>query len=224
MFCYRLSEAPPVCKLPALASGSVTFGSFNNLSKIGASTLRLWQSVLLAVPGSTLLLKAAGLGQLGNSEFIRSRLAAVGIDAERVVVRAWTPGVNAHLALYDEVDIGLDTFPFNGATTTCEALLMGVPVVTLAGRTQPSRMGASILSAAGLAHLVAYDEAHYVAIAAAMAADVASLSELRSTMRSRLRQSRLWDRPGFTRDFESLLETALAGVVSGDRAQAADAR
>ena len=224
MFCYRPAEVPPVRELPALARGTVTFGSFNNLSKIGARTLRLWQSVLLAVPGSRLLLKAAGLGQLGNSEFIRSRLAVAGIEPERVVVRAWTPGVNDHLALYDEVDIGLDTFPFNGATTTCEALLMGVPVVTLAGRTQPSRMGASILSAAGLAHLVAHDEAQYVAIAAAMAADVASLSKLRSTMRSRLQQSRLWDRPGFTRNFESLLETALAGEARDEPAAQPAAR
>jgi predicted O-linked N-acetylglucosamine transferase (SPINDLY family) len=217
MFCYRRDEAPDVSDLPALTRAEITFCSFNNLAKVGPRTLGLWVAALQAVPNSRLFLKAAALAQHGNREFIRRHFASFGIDPDRITLQPFSRSVQEHLSLYREVDIGLDSFPFNGATTTCEALLMGVPVITLAGLTQPSRMGASILRAVGLSQFVAKHEAHYAALASSLAADLPRLAELRGTMRDRLLSSRLWNRSGFTIDFEALLEAALTDVLSRDR-------
>ncbi len=115
---------------------------------------------------------------------------------------------------YDDVDIALDTTPFNGATTTCEALFMGVPVVTLTGATHPSRMGASILGAAGLSHLVAADARGYVGIAAALAGDLPRLARTRAGLRAALQASRLMDKAGFARDFEHALHAAFEACAS----------
>ena len=135
-----------------------------------------------------------------------------GISADRLSIQAWIDDVQGHLHAYNGVDIGLDTFPFNGATTTCEALYMGVPVVSLTGRTQPSRMGASILGAAGLPELATVDSRRYVDCAAELAGDLAELALLRSGMRERLSQSRLTNYVSCMRDFESLIQQALETV------------
>jgi predicted O-linked N-acetylglucosamine transferase (SPINDLY family) len=210
MFCYRPGPAPDVAPLPALARGGVvTFGSFNNLAKAGPATLALWRAVLDAVPGSRLLLKAQALMQHGNREAIKQMFAAQGIAPERIVVQPWIADVQGHLAAYGEIDIGLDTTPFNGATTTCEALHMGVPVLSLRGRSHPSRMGASILGAAGLPDLVADSTEQLVERAVALAADLPALAALRAGLRERLQRSHLLDRAGYTRDFESLLMQAV---------------
>jgi predicted O-linked N-acetylglucosamine transferase (SPINDLY family) len=210
MFCYRPGPAPDVAPLPALArGGAVTFGSFNNLAKAGPATLALWRAVLDAVPHSRLLLKAQALMQHGNREAIRQYFAACGIAPERIVVQPWIPDVQDHLATYGEVDIGLDTTPFNGATTTCEALHMGVPVLSLRGRTHPARMGASILTSAGLPELVADSSEQLVTHAVALASDLPALATLRAGLRERLQCSHLYDRDGYTRNFEALLQQAL---------------
>jgi protein O-GlcNAc transferase len=205
MFCYRPGVAPAVQPPPALANGAVTFGSFNNFSKAGPRTLALWRDVLAAVPGARLRLKAGTFQKRGNRDFVLRRFAMLGVDARRIEFAPWQPDPQRHLADYAGIDIALDTFPFNGATTTCEALHMGVPVVTLAGATHPSRMGLSILGAAGLAHWIARDEAGYVALASALAADVQALAVLRATQRDRLAASRLMDAPAFARDFEDAI-------------------
>ena len=213
MFCYRPGDTPPVAPLPALARGHLTFGSFNNFSKAGEHTLALWRDVLLAVPGSHLRLKAQAFLQAASRDIALSNFEAHGIARERIEFQGFVESVESHLATYDEVDIALDTFPFNGATTTCEALFMGVPVVTLAGATHPSRMGASILRAAQLPELVATDAAGYLGIAAALAADLPALARRRAGLRAQLVASRLTDKAGFARDFEQLVGHALAACT-----------
>jgi predicted O-linked N-acetylglucosamine transferase (SPINDLY family) len=205
MFCYRPGPLPDVAALPALRGEGVSFGSFNNLVKAGESTLNLWFGVLHAVPESRLVLKAAALSYHPHKEHLRRAFAAAGIALERLVLQPFDPSTQGHLATYGQVDIALDTFPYNGATTSCEALMMGVPVISLSGRTHPSRMGASVLRAAGLGHLVTDDPARYIELAADLASDLPRLAAIRSGLRDQLKASRLLDRPGFTRDFEAAL-------------------
>jgi predicted O-linked N-acetylglucosamine transferase (SPINDLY family) len=221
MFCYRPGEAPPVRPAPASRHGFITFGSFNNLAKVGEHTLRLWLELLLAVPDAHLHLKSPAFLQRGNRDHMSDYFAERGIGRERVVLQPWRPDVQAHLDDYAELDVALDCFPFNGATTTCEALYMGVPVVSLAGRTHASRMGASILGACGLGEFVARDDAQYVAMASALAGDRSRLSELRAGLRDRLQRSRLLDKTAFTRDFEALLSAAHLSVEARARVASA---
>jgi predicted O-linked N-acetylglucosamine transferase (SPINDLY family) len=210
-FCYRPYErAPQVAPLPALRSGTVTFGSFNNFAKVSPAVLALWAQVLQAVPGSRLLLKARSLADAQVRQALLERLGAQGIEGERIDLRGWEAEVGGQLALYGEVDIGLDTWPYNGATTTCEALWMGVPVVSLSGATHASRMGRSILKAAGLAHCVADTPEAYVRAAVALAGDLDALARLRAGLRERLRASPLTDEIAFTRNLEAAYGAAVA--------------
>lgn len=206
-FCYRPREdASLPASPPALArGGEVTFGSFNIVAKISAVTLDLWAGVLRAVPRSRLLLKATALAYAAVRDRLRAELGARGIDADRIEFRAWV--TQGHLAAYNDVDIALDTSPFNGATTTCEALWMGVPVVTLAGDRSQGRMGVSILTAAGCADWIALDAAGFVATAQRLAGDLAALQTLRGGLRARLSESPLMDGEGFARAFEQILRT-----------------
>jgi predicted O-linked N-acetylglucosamine transferase (SPINDLY family) len=142
-----------------------------------------------------------GLPSLAHGA-IRSEFAKHGIDATRVELIAFVPTVAEHLRLHARVDIALDTFPYNGTTTTCEALWMGVPVVSLAGRTHVSRVGVSLSNAVGLGDLVADDRDRYVEIAVALARDSSRLTDLHSTLRPRMHSSPLMDGPSFARKME----------------------
>jgi len=134
-------DAPDPGPLPASSSGHVTFGAFNNFTKVTDDTLRLWARILAAVPGSRLLLKAEGLAEPAVGDPIRARLRAVGVADEQVELLSRTPDTLSHLSLYRRVDIALDTFPYHGTTTTCEALWMGVPVLSLRGDRHAARVG-----------------------------------------------------------------------------------
>ncbi len=189
--------------LPASREGRVTFGSFNSLAKIGDETVRLWARVLQAVPGSHLVIKSAPLAEKAIADDVRRRFADLGLAPERLSLSGWKESLEDHLQSYRDVDIGLDSYPYNGATTTCEALWMGVPVVSLAGETHASRMGRSILHAAGLDELVAQTQDRYAEIAIGLARDPGRLEKMRSGLRERMRQSPLMDAAAFTRDLES---------------------
>ena len=202
MFCYRPDAAPAVESMPELRNGCITFGSFNNTAKLSDRTLQLWARVMHAVPASRLLLKSASVAQPSTLEALTRLMGAHGITADRLQLLAQTPDNQSHMALYNQVDIALDTYPYNGATTTCEALWMGVPVVSLRGLTHASRMGASVLTAAGQAQWVADSEADYIGIASALAAQPAVRAGWRRTGREQLRASALFDEIGFTRSFE----------------------
>jgi predicted O-linked N-acetylglucosamine transferase (SPINDLY family) len=207
-YCYRAPITLPLVAPPALANGYVTFGSLNNLSKVSDAALALWADVLAAVPDSRLVLKHRGFGDPGTQADLVAYFAGRGIDGERVRIVGWEERGDTHLEWYNRMDVALDTYPYNGATTTCEALWMGVPVVTLAGDTHASRMGLSILSAAGLADFVAETPTGYVERAVAAARDLDALAGLRATLRERLAASPLCDVPGYTAALESLYREA----------------
>ncbi len=215
-FCYAPpADAPAVGLLPAATSGGVTFGSFNNLAKISPAAVGLWAETLKAISGSRLLIKNRGVMNESVQRDMTARFEAEGIDAGRVVFLAWENTTESHLAAYGRVDIALDTYPYNGATTTCEALWMGVPVVTLRGRTHASRMGASILRAAGLAQFVADSEAGFVGVATRLAGELGTLTDLRAELRARIASSALMAHAQFTRAFEA----AVSGLLESARAQ-----
>ena len=194
--------APPVAPLPALAGGAVTFGCFNRISKITAATLEVWREVLRRCPGSILMIKAATLSEpQAQADFIRHCLCH-GIPAERLILLGGDPHP-AYLAAHGRVDLMLDPFPHAGGTSTLEALWMGVPVLTLSGATPVSRNGASILTALGLEDWIAADEAGYAAKAAAFAADLPRLAELRQSLRPRMAAGPLGNPPLFARSVEA---------------------
>ena len=200
--CYTPPEDAPEPAMPA-ADAPITFGSFNNVAKISAGTLRAWSEILEALPGSRLVLKSASLDFHDTADRVLEAFEEFGIAAGRIELRGWAAQREAHLKMYEDIDIALDTFPYNGTTTTCEALWMGVPVVTLAGDVHMSRVGASLLAAAGLNNLIAHDADGFVKIAVEIARDYARRRELRSGLRQQLARSRLLDHPGFTRGLEA---------------------
>lgn len=201
-------EAPDVAPLHALERGHITFGSFNNPAKITPETVALWSEVLRAVPDSRLLLKGYSLACPETARGFEEAFAARGIDRERLTLTGNTPSYRDHLALYGKVDIALDTFPYNGTTTTCEALWMGAPVVTLSGASHRARVGASLLASVGLPELVADDARGFVATAQRLACDLERLACLRKALRARMAASPLTDGAGFTRTLEGALVSA----------------
>jgi len=202
--CYAPpAGAPEPGAPPMLDSGRVTFGSFNNLAKVTPETIALWSRILAGLPQARLLMKAHALGEEGARRAVYGQFAANGIDAGRVELLGPEDSQGGHLGRYREVDIALDTFPYNGTTTTCEALWMGVPVISRAGTTHASRVGASILARAGLPELVAATPEEYAHSALALAADAPRLAALRGSMRKRLRSSPLLDAAGFARGVEA---------------------
>lgn len=197
--CYRIQddETPDVGPPPSHSGAPPVFGSFNNFAKVNGTVISLWAEVLRAVPGSRLLLKSASLTEDSVRRWVQGRFEALGIAGDRIESLPKTPSARDHLALYGRVDVALDPFPYNGTTTTCEALAMGVPVVTLEGAMHAGRVGATIMTNLGLPELIARDRSHYVRIAADLARDSARLSMLRSTLRERLRSSPLCDHVAF---------------------------
>jgi predicted O-linked N-acetylglucosamine transferase (SPINDLY family) len=195
----------PTMPEPGGSSGGVVFGSFSTLSKVNDACAALWAKVLGAVPGSRLLLKNRAFATPAVRDRVVRRLAAAGLDPARIEAAAWTDSTADHLAYYRRLHIALDTWPYCGTTTTCEALWMGVPVVTLAGATHASRVGASLLTTTELTDLIARTEEEYVSIAAALAADPARIAALRSSLRERMRRSPLCDAPGFAARFGAAL-------------------
>ena len=213
-FCYGPPrDAPAPAAPPCLKKGTFTFGSFNTLAKLSDQCVALWAGALARVPDARLLLKAKALAEPAAREETVARFAAHGIAPERLVLRGWSAKLAEHFAAYSEVDVALDNFPFNGGTTTCHALWMGVPVISLAGERQASRMGLSILTAAGRAQWCSEDAGRFAEIAASLAADTAALAEIRAGMRGRLQASALMDAAAFT----ASLESALLGYVSADK-------
>jgi protein O-GlcNAc transferase len=203
--CYLPPEtSPEVAAPPSLAVGKVTFGSFNNLAKVTPEVIALWARVLQAVPGSRMLMKCRPLEDAEVCARILELFQVSGVPADRIELHPGDPSPADHLAQYGRVDIALDTFPYNGTTTSCEALWMGVPVVTLAGTRHAARTGVSILSNCELDSLVARTPEEYLEIACELARDGEKLQELRAGMRERMRNSPLTDAAGVTRELEEV--------------------
>ena len=199
------ASASAVGPLPAIsaAEGHVTFGCFNNYSKVSHPTLLTWLELLRRAPNSRLLIYSRLEGARHPALALAER---GGIDPRRIQIVGPVP-TPEYFRRYRTIDIALDPFPYGGGTTTCDALWMGVPVVSLAGRTAVSRAGLSILSNVGLPELVARTTDQYVQIASALAADLPGLTKLRKTLRERMRASPLMDAPGFARDVEAAFRT-----------------
>lgn len=196
-------NAPEVGPLPAAANGYVTFASFNNLAKINPEVIALWARVLSAVPNARLLLKSVALADGPTRARYQGLFADHGIGAERLELLSRTPHLKDHLAVYHQVDIALDPFPYNGTTTTCEALWMGVPVLSLVGDRHAARVGLSLLRQVGLERLAVPSPDAYVAQAGALAGDLQQLAALRRELRDVMRQSTLCDGPRFAREIEA---------------------
>jgi predicted O-linked N-acetylglucosamine transferase (SPINDLY family) len=192
-------EEPGVNPLPALDGGPFTFGSLNNFCKVNAASLALWAAVLGAVPGSRFLLLAPA-GQA--RDWVRTQLERNGVGGERVVFVDRLPRPE-YLRVYQQIDLGLDPLPYNGHTTSLDAAWMGVPTVTLAGRTVVGRAGRSLLCNLDLLELAAESPDEYVAIAAGWARDWRRLAELRSGLRGRMATSPLMDGTRFCRGLEA---------------------
>lgn len=203
--CFLCFDAPAASPEPSAASGGgpITFGSFNNLAKVNGAVIDAWTAILRQVPDSRLMIKFKSLADAAVRDDVYRRLADRGIPARRVELVGHLPDPADHLRRYLDVDVALDTFPYNGTTTTCEALWMGVPVVALAGSAHAGRVGVSILTSLGLSALAADDVNGYVATAAQLAADREALNALRRGLRRRMQTSPLMDGAALTRHLEA---------------------
>jgi protein O-GlcNAc transferase len=205
--CYGApGNAPQPGAPPHLSSGAVTFGSFNNPSKLSAATIDAWARLLARLPAARLLLKGKPFACAVTRVSFLERLRRRGVATKQIELAAWLPE-DTHLALYDRVDIALDPFPYNGTTTTCEALWMGVPVVTLRGDRHAGRVGASLLTQIGLNDLITDSVESYVDTAAALASDPARLDELRHALRPLMAASQLCDAQAFASKVEAAYRT-----------------
>lgn len=220
--CYRPpAGAPPVAELPALQSGRVCFGSFNNLAKTSPTAVSMWSEVLKRIPDSRLVLRAKVLSASIAGSHLRGRFEREGVDPARIELVDYLPGHSDHMALYRRVDIALDTYPYHGTTTTCEAMWMGVPTVTLRGQVHAARVGASLLSAVGHPELIAGDRAEFVEIAAGLARDLPALAAMRAGLRPTMAASVLCDQGRFIGVFEEALRSAWrAWCAEGSGAEA----
>lgn len=213
--CYAPPHDSPDPALPA--EDAIAFASFNVLSKVGPGVVAAWAQVLKQVPRATLILKSRSLGDDAVRRRYLAEFLKHDIDEARLTMLPPTASIADHLLTYQRVTVALDPFPYNGTTTTCEALWMGVPVVTLLGRSHAGRVSASILARVGLESLVATDVNHYVALAAEVAADRDRLTRLRRGLREQMRASPLCDGRGYTRRLEAIIREQWRGWCAGER-------
>ena len=202
--------SPGVAPSPCLANRRVTFGCFGEPCKISDVVLRNWRLILHQLPEARLLVKLPRWGHADNVAYLSDRLAEFGLHVERVQLQGPSVPIDAFLQSYGQVDVILDTFPFNGGTTTCMALWMGVPVVTLAGNHLASRMGATILTHCGLHELIAETSAEYIAKAVALGSVPVRLSALRATIRDKMLEAPLTDGRRYVSHLESAYRTIWA--------------
>ncbi len=202
--CFKAPlETPDIGPLPAHACGHITFGSFNMFSKMTPDVLATWSRILLRVPNSKILIKYQGMDSQYMLDLIPNIFYGHGVAKERVEILGRDSSHAQHLSRYNSIDIALDPFPYNGTTTTCDALWMGVPVITLEGNTHVSRVGVSQLNNMGLQNLIGQNTDAYVEIAVGLANDLPRVAQLRATLRQRMASSPLNNVPRFTRFLES---------------------
>jgi protein O-GlcNAc transferase len=201
--CFQPHEAAPdICPLPCMQEGHVTFGSFNNLTKVNHEVIKVWAQILRRQPRSRLLLKSKPLADGYTRNRYLQLFAEKGISADRLELHGWLPDKKDHIELYRRIDIGLDPFPYNGTTSTCEALWMGVPVITMRGDRHAARVGASIMHHVGLQELITHSEDEYIALAVSLARDQHRLRTLRGGLRQKMQGSQLMDKQRFVETLE----------------------
>ncbi|MBM4107472.1 MAG: hypothetical protein FJ255_01445 [Phycisphaerae bacterium] len=216
--CYTPPDRPPEVEPVGRRSG-VVFGSFNDIAKLNARVIEAWARLLARAEGSRLLLKSHALRDATIADDLTARFESAGVGRGRLQLLGWTADTNEHLSLYRGVDVALDTFPYCGTTTTCEALLMGVPVVSLVGDAErpvhAARVGLSLLSAVGALELAASSEGEYVEKAASLAADEGRRRGYRAGLRERLLASPLCDRRAYAARLGGALREAWRSTCAG---------
>jgi len=205
--CAWAYEAPADAPSPAMpeAASPITFGSFNNFLKVTDDTLRIWARLLASLPGARLLIKSPYLEDNDVRKSVLERLTLAGISEDHVEIMGFFDSPLDHLAAYNRVDVALDTFPYNGTTTTCEALWMGVPVVSLIGDRHASRVGLSLLTAIGHSDWAAENEETYIEKSVALAQDRSLRLHLRDSLRAKVAASILCDSKDQAHRFENAL-------------------
>ncbi|HZK81344.1 MAG TPA: hypothetical protein VFC46_09765, partial [Humisphaera sp.] len=203
-WCYQPHiDCPEVAPLPALSDSRITFGCLNNFCKTSPTTLETWGKLLAEVPQSRLLLHVhEGSHRRRVLDFVRQ----YGVDSSRIEFVGSKP-LAEYFRIYNRIDIALDPFPCAGGTTTCDALWMAVPVVSLTGATAVGRSGVSLLNNVGLSELVAQSPEEYVDKATALASDLPALATIRAGLRDRMRQSPIMDATRFAADVETAYRT-----------------
>ena len=210
------ADAPQPC-MPA-AEAPITFGSFNVTPKVSARTIALWSETMQQLPTSRLLLKSRSMGDPGIRAALLSKFERAGIGPERIDLIAYTPSLTDHLNLYSRVHLALDTTPYNGTTTTCEALWMGVPTIALLGDRHCARVSASLLTAAGHPEWIAHSPQEFVEIARALASNRARLEEIRQQLRGQVQHSALCDQRAYAERFHAALRDAWKAWCLGSTA------
>jgi predicted O-linked N-acetylglucosamine transferase (SPINDLY family) len=195
--------------LPRVQTDTITLGSFNQLAKISGTTIELWAAALKAIPKSRLLIKAQGASDPLARRRIRTAFGAHGVGQKRIRFLSSARDHLSHLDAYRFVDIGLDTFPYNGTMTTCEALSVGVPVVTVVGSDHRSRVGGMLLQAAGLPEWATGDVFEFARVTSTLAKDYKGLQDIRSELPPMIRRSPLCDELAFARGFQETLHDML---------------
>lgn len=204
-FCYQPAPfAPEVSPPPAIERGFITFGSFNNTAKLNAEVLRLWSKILVQCAGSRLILKWRTLDDPALKAGIIRHFAEAGVSANRIELRDASFHADV-LKEYADIDIALDPFPFCGGLTSCEALWMGVPVITLPGDRAVSRQSTALLNLIGHSEWIATSQHHYLQTSMALAADIKRLAQIRQTLRADMTASRLMDIGAYVQDVEQAL-------------------
>jgi len=217
--CFRPApQSPPPGSPPMASLGAITYGSFNNMAKMSPSVIGMWSEILRRVPTSRLALKNKALAEAPARGRVIDAFKHRGIAEERIVMSGAIESLEGHLSAYAHIDVALDSFPYHGTTTTCEALWMGVPVVTLTGPSHVSRVGASILSRVGLDSWITSTAEDYIAVAASCPDRGSELALLRRQLRDRLSASSLMDESGFARRMESAYRGMWRRWCAGDPA------
>ncbi|WP_163339279.1 FkbM family methyltransferase [Desulfopila sp. IMCC35008] len=197
------NDAPSVKMGMMHERNGICLGSFNSSAKISNKTIALWSKLLTTIENSSLLLKSSPFADNDTTSYVKKQFYAQGVGENQLTLMGFLPLVDGHLDLYNKIDIALDPYPYNGTTTTFEALYMGCPVVTLVGDRHSARVGLSILSNLGLNECIAYSEEEYLEKVRYLASDKQKLFELKKSLRSRLQNSVLMDHKGFTRKLEN---------------------
>ncbi|MEO0393595.1 MAG: hypothetical protein AAF213_10155, partial [Pseudomonadota bacterium] len=205
--CYTPPTSLPQIEDKSSRQG-VVFGSFNAITKINADVLDSWIKIIAQVPGSKLVVKSLLIGEDKLVDNVRKRFIDQGVDGDRLEVLGAMHNPFDHVNLYNEIDIGLDPYPYNGTTTTCEAMSMGIPIITLCGDIHASRVGASLLTAMGLEEFIAHSPEDYINKAVRLAQDKQKLRALQASLRDRLMASSLVDGADYTQHFSQTLRDA----------------
>jgi len=208
--CYEPEEvSPSIESLPADNTGVFTFGSFNNYLKITDDVIDAWSKILSQVPNSRIYVKASVFADHGLQKDFAARCKSVGIERKRLLLSSLIIDKQSHLSKYNQVDIHLDTYPYNGTTTTLEAMWMGVPTVTWTGESHRSRVGNSIMSNLGLADYIAHTKEEYIDLAVSKANDLDVLRTVRAESRARISESAIMDNKGFVKELENFYRRSM---------------